>query len=62
MRLVALGDSITCPSNPCGAGYPTLLTLPVTHNAGIGGDSTFGLLARLQADVLCMSRPPSASS
>jgi lysophospholipase L1-like esterase len=52
MRLVTLGDSHTAPFNLCGPGWPTVLTRPVTHNAGIGGDQTHQMLARLSTDVL----------
>jgi lysophospholipase L1-like esterase len=59
MRLVALGDSITAPSggqfgNPCGRSWTTFLTLPLAdfHNAGVAGNTTAQMLARLSPDVL----------
>jgi hypothetical protein len=53
IRLVTLGDSITAPTNPCGAGWPTLLPPGMlVHDAGVGGNDTTQMLARLQSDVL----------
>jgi lysophospholipase L1-like esterase len=51
MRLVALGDSIT---QSC---WPPYLTLPLDdfHNAGIAGNTTAQMLARLSSDVLAYS-------
>ena len=51
-RLVTLGDSITAASNPCGAGWPTFLSKPPFHNAGVGGNTTGAMLHRLTTDVL----------
>jgi acyl-CoA thioesterase-1 len=54
MRLVALGDSITAVTNPCGSGWPTYLSLSLDYfaNAGVGGNSTGAMLARVGSDVL----------
>jgi lysophospholipase L1-like esterase len=54
IRLVTLGDSLTAVSNPCGAGWPTFLTLPLAYfyNAGIGGHTSGRMLGRLTTDVL----------
>ncbi len=58
IRLVTLGDSITSTRSvdvhPCGNGWPAFLTLPLAdfHNAGIAGNTTTQMLARLSPDVL----------
>jgi lysophospholipase L1-like esterase len=55
-RLVTLGDSITSTQvpnpNPCGVSWPGHLTFPVAHNAGIGGNDTAQMRARMATDVL----------
>lgn len=55
MRLVALGDSIT--AGTAGSTWLTYLDPPpvYVHNAGIGGNTTTQMLARLTTDVLAYS-------
>jgi lysophospholipase L1-like esterase len=53
---VALGDSLTSGYNNPGPAWPTRLDgldarLTAAHNAGIPGDTTAGMLARLDRDV-----------
>lgn len=55
-RFVALGDSLTSGYNNPGPAWPSRLdgedaNLSLAHNAGIPGDTTAGMLARLDRDV-----------
>jgi hypothetical protein len=51
MRLVTLGDSITCGNVP----WPSLIPIDYLHNAGTSGNTTAQMLARIAGDVTSYS-------
>ena len=60
LRFVAFGDSLTSGYKTPGPSWPSLLAstrtdIQLVHNAGVVGDTTKGLLARIDRDVYAYS-------